>query len=179
MRPAELPRGFELKYNEKRSRSGTGSSQRERRRAASQPEDKRSFLEGLSVAAQRHQVGCHRHTLHRGPNREPSLRRDLLVGLADAHGSHFHSHPNDGPSGRRAIATPMALNTRVCWNCRKCSITFSTPWSIVGTGIPDSHAGADEGAHSQHLSGLAHSELDLRNALGFTKDHHPVPTNTP
>ena len=25
--------------------------------------------------------------------------RDLLVGLADAHGSHFHSHPNDGPSG--------------------------------------------------------------------------------
>ena len=37
MRPTDLPRGLELKYNEQKRSCGTGSSQSERRRAVCQP----------------------------------------------------------------------------------------------------------------------------------------------
>ena len=89
MRPADLPRCFELKYNEKKSWVVA-----KREEACSVPaksagsEDERSVLprgSGLQVT-------------NVAAFRGPSLRRDLLVGLADAHGSHFHSHPHDGPS---------------------------------------------------------------------------------
>ena len=121
LRPADLPRVFELKYNEMKSSSGTGSSQRGRRRAVCQPHLQ---VQRISVQFSQGAQRCSktspswlllppapllskRKIQHGGGRggwrrREGGMRgrrgRDLPVGLA-AHGSHFHSHPNDGPSG--------------------------------------------------------------------------------
>ena len=84
----DLPRGSGPKFTGKKSGSGPSSQMRNRQwehradQAGRSRGDAHSSPEGLGAATKRHQVGCHSHTLHRRPNRGPSLRMDLLVGLA-------------------------------------------------------------------------------------------------
>ena len=63
-------------------------------------EDKRSVLPRGSVLQQNVTKLAAIATRSIDVQTEDPARRGISpVGLADAHGSHFHSHPNDGPSG--------------------------------------------------------------------------------
>ena len=142
-----------MKYNEKKSRSGTGSSQRERRCAVCQvnlqvqkkgvqfSQRAQPAIATRSIAVQTEDPAWERGDGEEGGG------RDLFVGLADAHGRHFDSHSNDGPSGRRAIATPMALNPKAV---------------LAGTAGSAAQLSARPGA----VSGKLEAEFDALMAVG-------------
>ena len=89
------------------------------------------------------------------------------VGLAHTRDSLFHCHPN---AGWWAFAAPMALHPgRVLGEAAESAAQNSAHseqaaglWAIFELSLPDSHAGTDEGAHSQHRSGHVHPEQELR-----------------
>ena len=84
----DLPRVSGLKFTRKRSGSvdhpPQGGIVQWEQRAGRSRGDARSSPKALGATTKGHQVSCHCHTLHRRPNRGSSLRRDLLVGFADA-----------------------------------------------------------------------------------------------
>ena len=117
----------------------------------------------------RHHVGCHRQTLHRRPNRRPSLGISF-VGQGDA--SQTPDPAADGPSLHqwRSIQGKQWLELhKVQHNIQHALNKTARLWAIVGLSLSDSDVGTHEGAPSQHRSAPVHPEQELwrRNCVIF------------
>ena len=179
MRPTDLPRGFELKYNERKNSSGTGSSVREE--ACSVPaksagsKDKMSVLQRGSVFQQNVTKLAIAPRSIAIQTEDPacggiSLWHWLTPAAVASTATQTTDPAADGRSLHHMALNPGAVLAGTAESAAQLSAhpgAVPGPWTKAESSIPDSHAGADEGTHSQHLSGHAHSEWELRRGWCF------------
>ena len=125
-----------------------------------------SSSEGLSAAAKRHQVGCHRHTLHRCPN---------AVQTEDPACGGLFLWDWLTPTAVTATATQTTADGRSLHQWRSIQGQNSVELQKVQHSILRTRLSVGLNPRQPRTSGFAHSERELRRGVGAFLTNGPRP----